>query len=113
MPDIDRGINPEDFSWTPPTENVDGTPVNGPLNYRLYRRADDQPHTPDDFFFEVVGTLQPEGHYVAQLTNFPPGASVIAMTAVDADGDESAFSNTMGFALTNGILPSPPTILPG
>ncbi len=109
MADIEKGTNPESIRWQPPLTNVDGTPVNGPLDYRIYRRDDDQPHTPDDFFFVVVGDLQPNGEYVAPLPSFPNGRNVIAMTAVDAEDDESAFSNTVGFRIAS--YPNAPVLL--
>lgn len=109
MADIEKGTNPGTFSWRAPTENVDGTPIDGQLNYRLYRRSDEQPHTPDDFFYVVVGALQPDGWYEAPLDQMPEGRNVIALTAVDEDGDESGFSNTLGFTVSTA--PNPPVLL--
>ncbi len=111
MADIEKGANPTEISWTAPTTNVDGSPVNGPLNYRLYRSDTEVFDMDDGHFFELVGALQPEGHYVAPIGQFPPGRNVIALTAVDADEDESALSNTLGFTITNGLIPNPPRLL--
>ena len=109
MADVEKGKNPTDFSWTAPTENVDGSPVNGPLNYNLYR-SDSEAITKSDFFYVVVGTLQQDGTYRAPLDQFPEGRNVIVLTAVDADGDESAFSNSLGFSVTDGLVPRPPVL---
>jgi len=109
MADIEKGVNPTSFSWQAPTENVDGSPVNGPLNYNLYRSSTEVVNPDTDFFYVVVGTLQTEGVYSAPLDQFPEGRHVIALTAVDADGDESALSNTLGFRI--GIAPNPPLLL--
>lgn len=110
MADIEKGINPADFSWQAPTSNVDGSVINGPLNYNLYRSSTEVVNPDTDFFYVVVGTLQSDGRYTAPLTDFPEGRHVIALTAVDADGDESALSNTLGFRV--GIAPNAPTLLP-
>lgn len=109
MADIEKGENPPNFEWTAPTTNVDGSAINGPLNYRMYRREDDDPMTAEDLFFEVVGTLQEGGVYQAPFPSMPDGRNVIALTAVDADGDESAFSNTLGFEIVK--RPNAPTLL--
>ena len=109
MADIEKGVNPTSFSWQAPTENVDGSAINGPLNYNLYRSGTEVVDPDTDFFYVVVGTLQQDGSYEAPLDQFPEGRHVIALTAVDADGDESALSNTLGFRI--GIAPNAPTLL--
>ena len=112
MADIERGDNPKFLSWHAPTENVDGTPITGPLVYNLYRADnEDLISSMPSLHYSMPGTLQPEGHYRAPLEQFAPGRHVIALTAVDADGDESAFSNTLGFTITVGVDPRPPVLL--
>ena len=111
MADIDKGLNPENFSWVPPTSNVDGSPISGPLSYRVYRGdSDDMLAARPISFYIVVGALQEDGTYVAPLSEFPPGKHVIALTAIDAEGDESAFSNTMAFSISDKVPPRPPVI---
>jgi len=107
---IEKGVNPGTVRWTAPTENVDGTPVNGPLNYNLYRSDNENISKETDFFYIVVGTLVGENQYEAPLDNFPDGRNVIALTAIDIDGDESALSNTVGFTVTDGVAPLPPVL---
>ena len=108
MASVERGTNPTSFSWQPPTENTDGTPVKGPLSYNVYR-SDTDVVTREAVFFVVVGTLQGDGSYTAPIADFPEGRHVIALTAVDTDGDESELSNTLGFRI--GVSPLPPTLL--
>lgn len=108
MADLERGENPGVLRWEAPTVNVDGSPINGPLSYNLYRSADESIDS-GDLFYVVVGELQPDGSYEAPLNQMPEGRSVVALTAVDADGDESAFSNTMGFTVR--IIPNPPVLV--
>ena len=107
MADLEKGKNPANLRWQAPTENVDGSPISGPLSYNLYRR------TPGDteytMFFVVVGDLQTDGTYVAPVENFPEGSHEIVLTAVDAEGDESAYSNSLGFTI--GVAPRAPVLL--
>ena len=58
---------------------------------------------------EVVGELQQDGTYVAPVENFPEGQHFIALTAVDADGDESELSNVLQFRI--GVAPRPPVLI--
>lgn len=109
MADIELGLNPTSLRWQAPTENVDGTPVNGPLNYNLYRR---DPSVQDDAFvnvYVVVGELQTDGTYTAPIENLASGEHEVALTAVDADGIESDFSNSVGFRLA--AVPQAPVLL--
>ncbi len=100
------GTNPDSLRWQPPTENTDGTPVKGPLSYNLYR-GDAEP--PDTLYFVIVGELQQDGTYIAPVENFPEGEHFIALTAVDADGDESDLSNVLQFRI--GVAPRPPVLI--
>ncbi len=107
MADIEKGKNPANLEWFAPTENVDGSPLSGPLSYNLYRKdPGDSEYT---FFYVVVGELQPDGRYVAPLQSFPEGSHEIVMTAVDAEGDESGYSNSVGFTI--GVAPKAPVLL--
>jgi hypothetical protein len=112
MADVEKGVNPQDFGWAAPTKNVDGSDIVGALNYNVYRANDaaslDVALGP---FYTVVGTLQTDGTYRAPLDQFPGGRHVIALTAVDTDGDESSFSNSLGFEVSEvGVAPNPPLL---
>ncbi len=110
MADIEKGNNPADYSFQAPTENVDGTPVTGPLTYSVYRKSADG----DSFGTIPYLALPPSlvevaGRYTVPIENFVEGRHIIALTATDADGDESAFSNTLGFSIN--VAPNPPLLL--
>ena len=107
MADIEKGKNPQNFKFVAPTENVDGSPISSGLVYKVYREVGSD--------FEEFVTLPPslnqdvDGNYIVPVENFPEGRSVIAMTATDGDGDESGFSNTVGFSIA--VAPKAPILL--
>lgn len=117
MADIERGTNPESFRFRAPVSDTEGNPVNGPLTYNLYRGDSD---TAVDLEQEVYLVLPPDiavveedpvngDIYEVPLPDFVEGRHVIALTAVDADGDESVKSNTLGFRI--GVAPEAPVFL--
>ena len=71
-------------SWSPPTENVDGSPVSGIALYRVHSGS--SPGAYDDVV-EVDGALS--GTTITAVS----GPIYVAMTAVDMEGDESGLSN--------------------
>lgn len=112
MADIEKGTNPaEPLVWQAPTENTDGTPVKGPLTYNLYRAGTEAAlvKSPETLFMALPGQLNVDGRYEAPLPDFPEGRHVIALTAVDIEGDESELSNTVGFRI--GVAPLAPVIV--
>lgn len=109
MADIEQGVNPGNLRWQPPTENTDGSPIRGALSYNLYRADDVAGLASAAVYFVVVGALQTDGTYVAPVDNFAEGRHVIAMTAVDEQGDESTRSNTLGFEVR--VVPRAPFLL--
>ena len=111
MANLELGANPANLKWRAPTENVDGTPIQGPLNYNLYRSDSEPVSKASGVFFVLVGTLQADGTYEAPLGQFPGGRNVIAITAVDAEGDESELSNDAGFYISDGVAPRPPVLI--
>jgi hypothetical protein len=72
-------------SWSAPTENVDGTPLDDLNGYRVYY---------GDFSGSYVGS-QEVADSLATTTNLTlaAGQYYVAMTAIDIDGNESDFSN--------------------
>ncbi len=109
MADIDKGKNPSLLRWQPPSEYEDGSSITdlSDLSYNLYRRT---PGEADyELYFVVVGELQTDGTYSAPLGDFVEGAHEIVLTAVDAEGDESAYSNSITFII--GVAPKPPIFL--
>ena len=112
MADLERGANPPDFSFFAPTEDVDGGPVDGPLTYNVYRKGSDTEAFPATAYVQLPPTLVLEnGAYVVPVEGFVDGRHIIALTAVDANDEESAFSQTLGFTISDGIPPNPPVLL--
>jgi hypothetical protein len=73
------------ISWQPPTENVDGTPLTDLAGYRIYYGEQSRDYTDQ---LEVSGATA-----TARDVTLSSGAYYFAMTAVDQEGNESAFSN--------------------
>lgn len=109
MADIDKGKNPANFKFQAPTENVDGSPVSAPLTYKVYRAANSV--DPLEEFLVLPASLNQDvdGNYVVPIEDFSEGSHVIALTATDAEGDESGFSNTLGFSIA--VAPKAPVII--
>lgn len=109
MADVEKGRNPANFSFQAPAENVDGSAISGPLLYKLYRKDSDAEAFPSIEYLALAPSLNPDGTYTAPIENFVEGRHVIALTATDAEGDESAYSNTLGFSIN--VAPNPPLLL--
>ena len=73
------------LNWQAPTENVDGTPLTDLASYRIYYGEGSRN------YFETVNVADP----AALMHSFTliSGSYYVAMTAIDVDGNESAFSN--------------------
>jgi len=113
MADVEKGLNPADFVMQPPTQNVDGTAIDGDLTYKIYRLGDENDLSTAIEYLTLPPSLNQEadGTYIIQLPQFVAGRHVIAMTASDIDGDESALSNTLGFTRTAvGVPPEAPSL---
>ncbi len=83
-------ISPVTVRWIPPTANVDGSAIDDLAGFRIYygeesRRYDQQVHVPD-----------PER--TSETVSLSSGTFFVAMTALDADGHESAYSNEVTVA---------------
>ena len=109
---FDTNNNPRTkLSWTAPTENTDGSPITQALTYTLYIDIAGV-LTPTISF---PGTLNPDGTY-----GFPLGdvgafeddrTYTLALTATDADGDESDFSNSIEIRVAGSQVPNAPAAL--
>ena len=83
---VDVRVNgPVTLSWVPPTENADGTELNDLAGYRIY--AGERSREYD----EIVELADPTASD-ARIT-LPSGDYFVAMTAIDLEGNESAYSN--------------------
>ena len=88
------------LTFTPPTTNTDGTPVNGPLTYNLYEGT-----TTAVTKVQTGITGSPE----VVNSGLKGGATYyFGLTAVDANGNESALSNlackTMAPSVPNSFV---------
>jgi hypothetical protein len=72
-------------SWQPPSENVDGTPLTDLSGFRIYYGEDSRAYSQT----LTVDDAAAVSHTLALST----GSYYVAMTAIDGDGNESAFSN--------------------
>ena len=73
------------LSWTAPTENVDGTPLTDLAGYRIYYGDSSRDYSDMADVADPVATT----HSITLIS----GSYYVAMTALDADGNESAYSN--------------------
>lgn len=73
------------LSWQAPTENVDGTAISDLAGFRIYFGPMSGSYT-DQLDVSSPGTS-------TQSLTLPSGSYYFAMTAVDADGNESGYSN--------------------
>jgi len=97
------------LQWQAPTQNVDGSPLTDLAAYRVYwglqaRNYTGQIEIPDDAL--TSWTLQFDALDPANLSWF------FAMTALDADGNESAYSNEVRKDVTFTIIDNRPPMPP-
>jgi hypothetical protein len=71
--------------WRAPTQNEDGTPLNDLAGYVIYWGTTSR----DYIDYEPINSVTTTEWEVTA----PPGSYYFAMTAVDADGNESGYSN--------------------
>ncbi|NKB98213.1 MAG: hypothetical protein GKR90_06930 [Pseudomonadales bacterium] len=70
--------------WQAPTENVDGSPVSGIANYRIYYGVRTG---------EYNDSVQVSGTATEHTLSLSEGRYYLVMTAIDVEGDESGYSN--------------------
>ena len=72
-------------SWQPPEEKIDGSPLTDLAAYRIYVGTISR-----SYYQEIdVKDVSKTQYFV----NLSPGEYYLAMTAIDAEGNESALSN--------------------
>lgn len=100
--------------WQAPTENVDGTPIDYPLDYELGIAA--VPGAELIVALTVVGTLQPDGSYLAPLEEMPaletPGSYELGLRAINREAPlaSSDWSNRIALEVT-ADTPRPPVLM--
>ena len=80
-----RALGVVTLQWQPPDENVDGSPLVGLSGYRIYLGTVSRQYTDEVPVNDASST--------SRSLELPSGAYYIAMTAVDVQGNESAYSN--------------------
>jgi len=76
---------PVALSWVAPTQNVDGTTLNDLAGYRIYYGTESRAYS------DMVDVTAPGS--TSHTLYLPSGDYYMAMTALDGDGNESAYSN--------------------
>ena len=78
-------IGPVQLSWVAPDENVDGSSLTDLAGYRIYYGTSSRNYS------DMVDLSNPGA--TAHTLTLASGDYYVAMTALDADGNESAYSN--------------------
>jgi fibronectin type 3 domain-containing protein len=73
------------LNWQRPTENVDGTPLTDLIGYRVYYGPASR-----DYEHSIAINEPTVTSYAFEASS---GEYFVAMTAIDADGNESGYSN--------------------
>ncbi|MEM8768218.1 MAG: hypothetical protein AAGE43_12280 [Pseudomonadota bacterium] len=73
------------LAWQAPTENVDGSPLTDLAGYRIYYGTESRAYS------DMVEIANPSA--TGYTLNLSSGDYYVAMTAMDAEGNESAYSN--------------------
>ena len=106
-----------EFSWTAPTQNVDGSaiPATGVLALKEYRFYCAQPPAvPSKTTTPTKVLLVPIQNWTAPAGTFATGSWSCSLTAVNnntvAAGNESALTNPINFTIAAPV-PQPPSVL--
>lgn len=93
-----------ELTWEPPTENVDGSALDDLDGYWIYWGSASRDYEHAVYVDEEASTAY----------TFAPGTgpNFIAMTAVDADGNESAYSNEIVRSLAQAPVSLASAVLP-
>lgn len=78
-------VGPVQLSWVAPEENVDGSPLIDLAGYRIYYGAASRSYS------DMIELGSPGS--TSHSLSLASGDYYVAMTALDADGNESAYSN--------------------
>jgi hypothetical protein len=78
-------LNPVSLNWVAPTENVDGSNLTDLAGYRIYWGSTSRNYT------NMVDV--PDSQTASHTLDLESGDYYVAMTALDLEGNESAYSN--------------------
>jgi len=77
------------LAWTPPTENMDGTPLTDLAGYKIYAGA------ASGVYVSAVDL----GNVTTHALDLSPGTHYLAVTAYNVSGDESTYSNEISITI--------------
>lgn len=90
-------------AWQRPTANEDGSPLDNLAEYRIYWGPESRSY---------IGSITVPESQTTHTFQMPPGDHFMAMTSVNADGDEGRFSNEVTRSVeAPDSPPLPPVIL--
>lgn len=102
-----NGTERTKLTWSAPTENTDGSSITQSLTYNLYKDFNGTPEAVSSF----PGFLNPDSEYefpLADVAAVQEGDNLLYLTAVDEDGDESDFSNSLLVVGNVIVIPGKP-----
>ncbi len=105
-----------DLEWTPPTQNVDGSPLTDLAGYVVYWRQDEPTFTNSTGQWPNLDLDASDVAYDVSVTVIGDYGDTVtvtyAVTAVDEQGNESAYSNEVSraFLIVDDVFPMPPDL---
>jgi hypothetical protein len=101
-------VNPSKIVWDKPQNNVDGTPIDYPLEYEVGLMDENGEIQPK---MTVVGSLQKDNTYEAPIKDMglEAGEHEMALRSFEKDNHlrKSVWSDTVNFTITK-VLPEAP-----
>lgn len=103
------------LEWRAPTQNTDGSPLTDLESYRIYYGSASREYDTDNFI-PVPSDLTELTTGAVVVPNPGPGGGEVqmyfAMTALDEEGNESAYSNEVlkTIVIPDTLPPNPPTL---
>lgn len=94
----------DEFCWTAPTENIDGSPLTDLAGFALYCGAVSGSYT---FSYNITDPSLTCDTFAN--AGMPDGSQFCAMTAYDPRGidfGEGPYSNEINFTLSGGVVPA-------
>jgi hypothetical protein len=98
------------LTWTPPTQNTDGTPLTDLTSYRIYRALAATPAACATATLTVLATVPAPATGYLDANQTQNGTYCYQVTALDAASNESARSNMASKAI-DLLAPAGPTNL--
>ena len=80
------GFGSATLSWTPPTQNTDGSPLTDLASYKIY-------YGNESGNYQTTIQIDNPGITIYVVENLTPNTYYFVMTAINSSGVESGFSN--------------------